>query len=369
MSKKKILMLCGTRPAIIKLAPIAIELQSDSELELTIANTEQHKEMSHQAFGIFGLVPDYNLGIMQPNQTLDMLTSRLIERIGELIQELEPDLVMAHGDTQTCFAASLAAFYNGVGVVHVEAGLRSHDIRSPFPEESNRVFVSKIAKYHFAPTQIAVDNLLREGVNPDDVYLVGNSGIDAQRIILERTAVESNTQSTHCRTILVTQHRRENFGKGQDEIFCALRQIAEDYPKTAENGVEIIFAVHPNPKVQKKARKILSGLDNVRLIDPVNYDEMVKLMSQSYLIVTDSGGIQEEAPSLKIPLIVTRYNTERPEAVDAGVAKLVGTDGALLKKSVRTLLDDEAAYAQMQTDQNPFGDGYTAKRIADILKR
>lgn len=372
----KIAVVFGTRPEAIKLAPVILALKADPRFDCRICVTAQHRDMLDQVLQVFKILPDHDLNLMKPNQDLADLTARAMQGIDSYLKAEKPDLMLVQGDTTTVFCAALTAFYNRVPVGHVEAGLRTHNIYSPWPEEANRVITSHLAALHFAPTALSRQNLLDEGIPDETIYVTGNTVIDALLAVSESiskdTAIRKGLDARFGfldpakRLILVTGHRRENFGKGFENICLALADIAAGRP-----DVEILYPVHLNPNVQEPVRRILGGsaLGNVHLIEPVDYLPFVYLMQRSYLIVTDSGGVQEEAPSLGKPVLVMRDTTERPEAVNAGTVKLVGADQKRLLEEVRLLLDDAIAYQTMAMAHNPYGDGKAAQRIAEIVGR
>jgi UDP-N-acetylglucosamine 2-epimerase (non-hydrolysing) len=373
---KKIAFVFGTRPEAIKLAPVILALKADSRFACRICVTAQHRDMLDQVLRVFNIVPDYDLNLMKPNQYLADLTARATQGIDGYLRAEKPDLMLVQGDTTTVFCAALAAFYNRVPVGHVEAGLRTHNIYSPWPEEANRVITSHLAALHFAPTALSRQNLLDEGITDDAIYVTGNTVIDALLAMSERigkdTAIRKGLDAQFDfldpakRLILVTGHRRENFGEGFENICLALADIAAD-----RSDVEILYPVHLNPNVQQPVQRILgtSGLRNIHLIEPVDYLPFVYLMHRSYLIITDSGGVQEEAPSLGKPVLVMRDTTERPEAVNAGTVKLVGTRRESIVGAAQTLLDEQDVYQRMGMAHNPYGDGKAAQRIAEIIGR
>lgn len=357
---KKIAVIFGTRPEAIKLCPVVLALQKDPAFECKVCVTGQHKEMLYQVLDVFGVKPDVDLELMRPNQTLGGLTSRAIAAIDEHLAAEKPDIVMVQGDTTTVLAGALAAFYHHIPVAHVEAGLRTGNMLSPWPEEANRVLTTRLAKWHFCPTENNKANLLKEGVNPDDLYVTGNTVIDA--LMIAREKVEKANDGK--RRVLITGHRRENFGEGFEHMCTAIKKLAEEF-----SDVEFIYPVHLNPNVQEPVKRILKGLDNVKLIEPQSYLPFVGLMNDAYLILTDSGGVQEEAPSLGKPVLVMRDTTERPEAVTAGTVKLVGTNAEDIYREAKKLLSDEAVYKQMAAATNPYGDGHAVERIVEILKK
>lgn len=371
----KISVIFGTRPEAIKLCPLILAMKSHPDFEPHVCVTAQHREMLDQMLEVFGIVPDVDLSIMQPNQTLSALTSRAITAIDGYLAENKPDMVIVQGDTTTTFCASLTAFYHNIPVGHIEAGLRTRNKLSPFPEEINRVLTSHIADYHFAPTELSKENLLREGISEDKIFITGNTVIDALFFAIEKVKKHPpdipglsehvlNNPSNHHKLVLITGHRRENFGEGFKSICDAIVTLANKFP-----GVEFVYPVHLNPNVQGPVFHIMSGLKNIHLIGPLSYLPFVALMERSTLILTDSGGIQEEAPSLGKPVLVMRDTTERPEAVDAGTVKLVGTDRRTIIDNVSTLLTDGKAYNAMANAVNPYGDGKATGRILVACER
>ncbi|WP_438863399.1 non-hydrolyzing UDP-N-acetylglucosamine 2-epimerase [Neptunicella sp.] len=371
MNYKKILLVFGTRPEAIKMAPLVLELQKHTALDIKVCVTAQHREMLDQVLNLFNLTPDYDLNLMQPGQDLYDITTRALLGLRDVFTEAKPDLVLVHGDTTTTFAASLSAFYQKIPVGHIEAGLRTGDIYSPWPEEVNRRLTGALTKLHFAPTAKAQQNLLTENVDENTVFVTGNTVIDA--LIQVEKLIEENHSLNHelsqkfdfidpdKKLILVTGHRRESFGDGFERICQALKKLAE------KPDVQICYPMHLNPNVREPVDRILSGICNVHLIEPQDYLPFVYLMSKSYLILTDSGGVQEEAPSLGKPVLVMRDTTERPEAVEAGTVKLVGTDYDCIVNEATQLLDNEAAYKEMSFAHNPYGDGKACERIAQII--
>src|SRR5690554_6227780 len=362
----------GTRPEAIKMAPLALALQADPRFDARVCVTGQHREMLDQVLELFALVPDHDLAIMRPGQDLTDVTTAILQGMKTVLTEQRPDVVLVHGDTATTFAATLAAYYQQVPVAHVEAGLRTGNLYSPWPEEANRKLTGALAALHFAPTQKSADNLLAEGVAGEAVHITGNTVIDALFRIVERFNKDSELAGSLAeqfpflnpdrRVVLVTGHRRESFGGGFERICEALNRTARAFP-----DVDIVYPVHLNPNVREPVNRLLSGLDNVHLIGPLDYLPFVYLMSRSYLILTDSGGIQEEAPSLGKPVLVMRDTTERPEAVEAGTVELVGTDVGRICERLRALLTDEATYQRMSLAHNPYGDGAACSRILDRI--
>lgn len=367
----RVLTVFGTRPEAIKMAPLVHELASREDVVARVCVTAQHREMLDQVLDLFEIVPDYDLNIMKDGQTLQGITVAILTQLTEVLQNFKPDYVLVHGDTSTTFAASLAAFYLQIPVGHIEAGLRTFDIYSPWPEEGNRRLTGVLSKLHFAPTKTAEDNLLKERKKPEGVFVTGNTVIDAllmvtkklectvmQQEMLERFPFLKNDK----RMVLITAHRRENHGKRIRSIAEAVRVLAENYP-----DVLFVLPLHMNPKVRLPLTEILGDIENVHLIAPQDYGPFVYLMTRATLILSDSGGIQEEAPALGKPVLVMRNSTERPEAVEAGTVKLVGADTDIIVTSCTDLLEDTALYAQMAGARNPFGDGTSAKQIVYIL--
>lgn len=367
LSRKRMLVVCGTRPEGIKLAPVVAALQADPRFQVQLCVTGQHREMLAPILEFFGLTPDFDLKLMQPGQTLASLTSAALTALMPVLEQANPDCVIVQGDTTTAFAGALAAFYGKRKVAHVEAGLRTHDRHSPWPEEMNRVLVGHLAEFHFAPTSLAAKHLLREGI-AKEVHVVGNTVIDALLSARDRVGADQAIAGrfsflTPGRTlVLITGHRRESFGPPFERICEAIRALAERHPDT-----EFVYPVHLNPNVREPVDRLLRGVPGVHLIEPVPYPQLVWLMNRSRLVLTDSGGIQEEAPTLGKPVLVMRETTERPEGVEAGCAKLVGTDPALIASSVEELLVDSPAFVAMSHARNPYGDGTAAKKIATIL--
>lgn len=367
---KKILCILGTRPEAIKLSPLISILKNHPRFDLAVCVTGQHQEMLRQVLTLFEIEPDFDLEVMKPDQNLSDLTGKILSGISKVIQEFQPDCVLVHGDTTTTLAASLAAFYHKVDVGHVEAGLRTYDIYSPWPEEINRQCVGRISRFHFAPTISSKENLISEGISADKIFVTGNTVIDALQQISNALNQDSRQDlfkrkfdfiDEGKKLLLVTGHRRENFGKAFENVCRALRDIA------LSKDIQIIYPVHLNPHIQSCALKILSGIPNVYLIDPLDYESFVYLIGKAYLIVTDSGGIQEEAPALGKPVLVTRETTERPEAVESGTAILVGTDQQKIISQINILLEDQNVYSKMAKAKNPYGDGTASQQICDIL--
>ena len=364
MNKVKVMTVFGTRPEAIKMAPLALELAKRPEFEAVCCVTAQHREMLDSVLDIFGLKPDYDLNVMEPRQTLSTITAKCLNGMDGALEEAKPDLVLVHGDTSTTFAGALAAFYQQVAVGHVEAGLRTWDRYSPFPEEMNRSMVGRLAELHFCPTAANRRNLEAEGVTRG-LFVTGNTVIDAlQTTVVEGFTFAEDVLNTldyeNKKVILVTCHRRENYGQPMEDIMDALAQIAGAHPES-----ELVYPVHLSPVVQECAHRRLDGIGNVHLIAPLDVEEMHNLMARSYLVMTDSGGLQEEAPALGKPVLVLRKETERPEAVQAGTVKLAGVDRAAIVRMADQLLDDPAAYREMAHAVNPYGDGRACRRIAD----
>ncbi|HCG5917806.1 TPA: UDP-N-acetylglucosamine 2-epimerase (non-hydrolyzing) [Vibrio parahaemolyticus] len=372
MTKKKILTVFGTRPEAIKMAPLVHALAADDRFEAKCCVTAQHREMLDQVLELFEITPDYDLNLMKAGQTLNDVTARIVQELKPVLQEFQPDVVLVHGDTATTFAASLAAYYEQIEVGHVEAGLRTGNIYSPWPEEANRRLTGVLTKYHFAPTETSKENLLRENFTPEDIFVTGNTVIDALLMVKDKIESDSDLSATlaaqfpflddNKELILVTGHRRESFGGGFERICEALAQTARQQP-----NVQILYPMHLNPNVREPVNRILGDVENVLLIEPQQYLPFIYLMSRSHIILTDSGGIQEEAPSLGKPVLVMRDTTERPEAVAAGTVKLVGTDVEKITASLDSLLNDEEAYKEMSFAHNPYGDGKACQRILDAL--
>lgn len=362
---KKVMLVFGTRPEAIKMCPLVKELKKRIEhFNVVLCVTGQHRQMLDQVLEAFELVPDYDLSIMKQNQDLFDITTNILNRIKEVLEKEKPDIVLVHGDTSTTFVTALACFYLQIPVGHVEAGLRTYNIYSPYPEEFNREAVSIISKYNFAPTELAKQNLINEGKKEETIFVTGNTAIDALR-----TTVRKDYNNEHLdwakgsRLILLTAHRRENLGEPMHHMFRAIRRIVEEYP-----DVKVIYPIHMNPVVRKAADEELKGNDRIRLIEPLDVLDFHNFMARCYLILTDSGGIQEEAPSLGKPVLVMRDTTERPEGITAGTLKLVGTDEENIYKEFKKLLDCEIEYKKMSTASNPYGDGHACERIALALE-
>lgn len=374
---KKILIVFGTRPEAIKMAPLVKEFKKDKiNFETRVCVTAQHREMLDQVLEIFDIQPEYDLNIMKPGQDLYDITANVLVGIRDVLAEFKPEVVFVHGDTSTTFSTSLAAYYAKVQVGHIEAGLRTYDIYSPWPEEGNRQLTGILANYHFAPTVQSQENLLKEGKDKNNIFVTGNTVIDALMYVVHRIDNKPELKQrirakisaqypldTQRKVILVTGHRRENFGQGFINICEGLKQIAMNNPE-----IDIVYPVHLNPNVQRPVNEILSNIANVYLIDPLQYEEFIYLMSQAHFIITDSGGIQEEAPSLGKPVLVMRDTTERPEAVAAGTVKLVGCDQEILVREAEKLLNDQSEYEMMSRAHNPYGDGKACERVVQLMQ-
>jgi UDP-N-acetylglucosamine 2-epimerase (non-hydrolysing) len=370
---KKILTVFGTRPEAIKMAPLVKALRAEREFETKVCVTAQHREMLDQVLALFHIKPDFDLNIMKPGQDLYDITGQILTGVRRVLREFKPDAVLVHGDTSTTFATALSAFYEQIPVGHVEAGLRTGNLYSPWPEEANRKLTGVLAKWHFAPTETSKQNLIKECVSESDIEVTGNTVIDA--LLIVRDAIVSNDElqrkykkqfdylSDERRLILVTGHRRENFGSGFERICDAIAALALKYPE-----IDIVYPVHLNPNVQEPVSRLLKNLSNIYLIDPLDYEPFVYLMNRCYLILTDSGGIQEEAPSLGRPVLVMRDTTERPEAVLAGTVKLVGTNVDSILENASELIESKVAYEHMARAHNPYGDGQACRRIISKLK-
>ncbi|WP_354057906.1 UDP-N-acetylglucosamine 2-epimerase (non-hydrolyzing) [Bradyrhizobium sp. RT6a] len=369
---RKVIAIFGTRPEAIKMAPVVTELRRSQSLDLRVCVTGQHRGMLDQVLDLFAIKPDYDLNLMSPNQALDQLTAKLLVGIGQVLDQEKPNLVLVHGDTSTTLAGSLAAFYRRLHVGHVEAGLRSGSLSAPWPEEMNRRVTTLATRFHFAPTERSRQNLLAEAVDPSHIHLTGNTVIDALMETVERLRNAPSVGAESCGRfsyldpdlplILVTGHRRENFGDGFENICNALLEIV------TRNNVQIVYPVHPNPNVLEPVQRLLGAQKRIHLIAPLDYEPFVSLMERSRLIITDSGGVQEEAPSLGKPVLVMRETTERPEAVDAGTVILVGTSRERIVEETTRLLTDRDHYERMSQSINPYGDGAAAKRIRKVIE-
>lgn len=354
----------GTRPEAIKMCPLVNELKSRENLITKVCVTGQHRQMLDMVLDVFNVVPDYDLSIMKDKQTLFDITTNILNRIREVLETEKPDVVLVHGDTSTTFVTALACYYLQIPVGHVEAGLRTYNIYSPYPEEFNREAVGIISSYNFAPTEISKQNLIREGKNPNTVYVTGNTVIDALKTTVREDYTHPELEwAKDSRLIMLTAHRRENLGEPMHRMFRAIRRIVEETP-----DVKVIYPIHMNPVVRKAADDELKNNDRIRLIEPLDVLDFHNFMAHSYLILTDSGGIQEEAPSLGKPVLVMRDTTERPEGIEAGTLKLVGTDEEVIYSEFKKLLTDKEEYEKMSKASNPYGDGFACKRIADILQ-
>ena len=364
MNQKSVMLVFGTRPEAIKMCPLVLELRKRGKLRPLVCVTGQHRQMLDQVLEAFDIVPDYDLAIMKERQTLFDITTSILMSMQDLLAKTRPDVVLVHGDTSTTFAASLACFYQQIPVGHVEAGLRTWNIYSPFPEEFNRQAVSIIAKYNFAPTELSRANLIREGREWRSIYVTGNTAIDALKTTVRKDFQHPELDWLgYSRLILITAHRRENLGEPMHNMFRAIRRVLEEHP-----DVKALYPIHMNPVVQKTAQEELGNCDRIHLIAPLDVLDFHNIMAKSYLILTDSGGVQEEAPSLGKPVLVMRDTTERPEGIDAGTLKLVGTDEKVIYDNFSLLLDDKDAYQKMAHAANPYGDGKACARIADVLE-
>ena len=361
---KKVMLVFGTRPEAIKMCPLVNELKSRKNIETVVCVSGQHREMLDQVLEVFNVVPDYDLSIMKDKQTLFDITNNILERIREVLEKEKPDVVLVHGDTSTTFVTALACFYLQIPVGHVEAGLRTYNIYSPYPEEFNRQAVSIISKYNFAPTELARQNLIREGKDPDTVFVTGNTAIDALKTTVRDDYSHPELDwAEGSRLITITAHRRENLGKPMENMFRAIKRVIDEHP-----DVKAIYPIHMNPVVRETANKVFGDDDRIHLIEPLEVLDFHNFLNRSYMILTDSGGIQEEAPSLGKPVLVMRDTTERPEGIKARTLKLVGTEEETIYTSFRQLLDDKDEYEKMSKASNPYGDGFASRRIADILE-
>jgi len=362
---KTVMLVFGTRPEAIKMCPLVNELKTRPELKTVVCVTGQHRQMLDQVLDAFGVVPDYDLSIMKDKQTLFDVTVNILQRIKSVLEDVRPDVVLVHGDTSTTFVTALACFYLQIPVGHVEAGLRTYNIHSPYPEEFNRQAVGILAKYNFSPTRMSADNLIREGKDETSIYITGNTAIDAlQTTVRQDYSHPELDWASGSRLIIITAHRRENLGQPMHNMFRAIRRIMDEHP-----DVKAIYPIHMNPVVRQAAQEELGGCDRIRIIEPLEVLDFHNFLARSYMILTDSGGIQEEAPSLGKPVLVMRDTTERPEGIAAGTLKLVGTDEEVIYQNFKQLLEDEAAYNAMAQASNPYGDGLASKRIAVILEK
>lgn len=363
--KKKIMVVFGTRPEAIKMCPLIKELKTRELFETIVCVTGQHKEMLNQVLEAFNINPEYNLSIMKVNQTLFDITISILQKMQDILFKTQPDIVLVHGDTTTTFATALACFYMKIPVGHVEAGLRTYNINSPYPEEFNRQSVSIISKYNFAPTEMSKNNLLREGKDITSIFVTGNTAIDALRTTVRKEYSHKHLDwASDSKLIMITAHRRENLGEPMKHMFCAIKRIIDEHPDT-----KAIYPIHMNPNIRKVANNILGNCDRVRIIEPLDVIDFHNFLSKSYLVLTDSGGIQEEAPSLGKPVLVMRNTTERPEGIAAGTLKLVGTNENDIYHNFKLLLEDSIEYNRMSHASNPYGDGFASKKIADILEK
>lgn len=369
MSEKiKIMTIFGTRPEAIKMAPVVKVLENDEAIDLCVCVTAQHREMLDQVLDKFEIKPDYDLDIMEKHQTLSKITSKILLALEEIIHKERPNMILVHGDTTTTLSATLSAFYNGIDIGHVEAGLRSGDLYSPYPEEANRALTGRLANLHFSPTEGNIKNLLKENIPEDKIIMTGNTVIDALKTVIEENYIFENKTLNNIdyeknKIILLTAHRRENLGAPMENIFKASKRLVLE-----NDNVELIFPMHLNPKVRLLAKKHLKGFENIHLIEPLDYEPFANLMNKSYLIMTDSGGIQEEAPALGKPVLVLRTETERPEAVEAGTVKMVGIDEDNIFNVANELINDIQVYNRMSNAINPYGDGNASKRILEAIK-
>lgn len=360
---KKVLVIFGTRPEAIKMCPLVIELKSRSQLETLVCVTGQHKQMLNQVLDVFGIVPDYDLAIMKENQTLFDVTNSILENVRGILLGEKPDLVLVHGDTTTAFTSALASFYLQIPVGHVEAGLRTYDIYSPFPEEFNRQAISIISKFHFTPTVSSLNNLLKEGCDSKSIYITGNTAIDALKYTLTKSYHhEIFDWLGNDRLILITAHRRENLGQPLVNMFKAIKRVIDEHA-----DLKAVYPIHLNPNVRRVANEIFGNSSRIKIIEPLDVLGFHQFMARSYLILTDSGGIQEEAPSLGKPVLVMRDTTERPEGIEAGTLKLVGTSEEYIYQTFKELITNEDQYNKMAYSSNPYGDGYASQRIVDII--
>ena len=358
------MLVFGTRPEAIKMCPLVNELKSRDGIKTVVCVTGQHRQMLDMVLDTFNVVPDYDLSIMKSGQTLFDITTNILNKIGDVLDEVKPDVVLVHGDTSTTFVTALACYYKQVAVGHVEAGLRTYNIYSPYPEEFNRQAVSIISKYNFAPTELSKRNLVKEGKDESTIYITGNTAIDALKTTVRKDYTHPELEwAKDSRLIMITAHRRENLGEPMHNMFRAIRRVMEENP-----DVKAIYPIHMNPVVRKAADEELGGCDRIHIIEPLEVLDFHNFLARSYMILTDSGGIQEEAPSLGKPVLVMRDTTERPEGIAAGTLKLVGTDEKVIYDNFKLLLENEEAYNAMSKASNPYGDGFACKRIADILE-
>ena len=362
---KTVMLVFGTRPEAIKMCPLVNELKKRENINTVVCVTGQHRQMLDQVLDAFQVKPDYDLSIMKAKQTLFDVTVNILDRIKVVLEEVKPDVVLVHGDTSTTFVTALACFYLQIPVGHVEAGLRTYNIYSPYPEEFNRQAVGILAKYNFAPTNMSKENLLREGKNPESIFVTGNTAIDALKTTVREDYTHPELEwAADSRLIVITAHRRENLGEPMHNMFRAIRRIMDEHP-----DVKAIYPIHMNPVVRQAADEELRGCDRIHIIEPLEVLDFHNFLARSYMILTDSGGIQEEAPSLGKPVLAMRDTTERPEGIAAGTLKLVGTDEKVIYENFKLLLEDQDAYNEMSHASNPYGDGFACKRIADILEQ
>lgn len=362
---KTVMLVFGTRPEAIKMCPLVKELRGRKDIRTVVCVTGQHREMLDQVLEVFEVEPDYDLSIMIEKQTLFDITVNILTRIREVLEEVQPDVVLVHGDTSTTFVTALACFYLQIPVGHVEAGLRTYDLTAPYPEEFNRQAVGVMASWHFSPTELSKNNLVREGKKPDTIFVTGNTAIDALKTTVRKDFTHPELEwAEGSRLIVITAHRRENLGEPMHNMFRAIRRIIEEHP-----DVKAIYPIHMNPVVRKAADELLKDCDRIHLIEPLDVLQFHNFLARCYLILTDSGGIQEEAPSLGKPVLVMRDMTERPEGIEAGTLKLVGTNEERIYEQFKLLLEDQEAYDKMSKASNPYGDGFASQRIADLLER
>lgn len=361
---KKVMLVFGTRPEAIKMCPLVLELKNRRNIETFVCVTGQHRQMLDQVLNAFGVTPDFDLSIMKEKQTLFDITTNILNRIRETLEQVKPDVVLVHGDTSTTFVTALACFYMQIPVGHVEAGLRTYNIYSPYPEEFNRQAVSIISKFNFAPTEMSRQNLLKEGKQEGTIFVTGNTAIDALRTTVREDYRHPDLEwAKGSRLILITAHRRENLGQPMKNMFRAIRRVMDEHP-----DVKAIYPIHMNPVVRNLANEILGGEERIRIIEPLEVLDFHNFLARSYLVLTDSGGIQEEAPSLGKPVLVMRDTTERPEGIRAGTLKLVGTEEEVIYENFKLLLENQYEYERMSRASNPYGDGFACRRIADILE-
>ena len=364
LKMKKVMLVFGTRPEAIKMCPLVNELKKRKGVKTIVCVSGQHRQMLDQVLEVFGVTPDYDLSIMKDKQTLFDITTNILSGIKSVLEEVKPDVVLVHGDTSTTFVTALACFYMQIPIGHVEAGLRTYNIYSPYPEEFNRQAVSIIAKYNFAPTELSRENLIREGKEPTTIYVTGNTAIDALKTTVKADYTHAELEwAKGSRLIIITAHRRENLGEPMHHMFKAIRRIMDEH-----NDIKAIYPIHMNPIVRQEAEEELSGCDRIHIIEPLEVVDFHNFLAHSYMILTDSGGIQEEAPSLGKPVLVMRDTTERPEGIAAGTLRLVGTDEETIYNNFKLLLEDKVEYEKMAHASNPYGDGYSCKKIADILE-